>query len=113
MDTSRLKSFAPAVRRKLHEAIGRKLDIVLAAQTADLRTTYEKQVASLREKSQNNRKALIEEAAYTWFNRLIALRYLDAQGWHPFGCKVLMPAAEGETQPELLKLMQTGQYDHW
>ncbi len=44
--------------------------------------------------------------AYTWFNRLSALRYLDARGWHPFGCKVLMPAAEGETQPEVLKLMR-------
>ena len=108
MDTSRLKSFAPAVRRKLHEAIGRKLDIVLAAQTADLRTTYEKQVASLREKSQNNRKALIEEAAYTWFNRLIALRYLDAQGWHPFNTKILMPGVQGETQPEILKMVNAG-----
>jgi len=46
--------------------------------------------------------------AYTWFNRLCALRYLDARAWHPFGCKVLMPAAEGETQPELLKLMRSG-----
>ena len=108
MDTSRLKSFAPAVRRKLHEAIGRKLDIVLAAQTADLRTTYEKQVASLREKSQKNRKALIEEAAYTWFNRLTALRYLDAQGWHPFNAKILMPGAQGDTQPEILKMVNAG-----
>jgi hypothetical protein len=108
MDTSKLKSFAPAVRRKLHEAIGRKLDIVLAAQTPDLRTTYEKQVASLREKSQKNRKALIEEAAYTWFNRLTALRYLDAQSWHPFNAKILMPAAPGETQPEILKMVNAG-----
>ena len=108
MDTSRLKSFAPAVRRKLHEAIGRKLDIVLAAQTPDLRTTYEKQVTSLREKSKKNRKALIEEAAYTWFNRLTALRYLDAQGWHPFNAKILMPGAQDETQPEILKMVNAG-----
>ncbi len=108
MDTSKLKSFAPAVRRKLHEAIGRKLDIVLAAQTPDLRTTYEKQVASLREKSQKNRKALIEAAAYTWFNRLTALRYLDAQGWHPFNAKILMQGAPGETQPEILKMVNAG-----
>jgi hypothetical protein len=108
MDTSKLKSFAPAVRRKLHEAIGRKLDIVLAAHTPDLRTTYEKQVASLREKSQKNRKALIEAAAYTWFNRLTALRYLDAQSWHPFNAKILMPGAPGETQPEILKMVNAG-----
>jgi hypothetical protein len=108
MDTSKLKSFAPAVRKKLHEAIGRKLDFVLAAQTPDLRTTYEKQVTSLREKSRINRKALIEEAAYTWFNRLTALRYLDAQGWHPFNAKILMPAAPGEAQPEILKMVNAG-----
>ena len=108
MDTSKLKSFAPTVRIKLHEAIGRKLDFVLAAQTPDLRTTYEKQVASLREKSQKNRKALIEEAAYTWFNRLTALRYLDAQGWHPFNAKILTPGAPGETQPEILKMVNAG-----
>jgi len=108
MDTSKLKSFAPAVRKKLHEAIGRKLDFVLAAQTPDLRTTYEKQVTSLREKSRINRKALIEEAAYTWFNRLTALRYLDAQGWHPFNAKILMPAALGETQPEILRMVNAG-----
>ena len=108
MDTSKLKSFAPAVRRKLHGAIGRKLDIVLAAQTPDLRTTYEKQVASLREKSEKSRKALIEAAAYTWFNRLTALRYLDAQGWHPFNAKILMPGAPGETQPEVLKMVNAG-----
>lgn len=108
MDTSKLKSFAPAVRRKLHEAIGRKLDIVLAAQTPDLRTTYEKQVTSLREQSQKSRKALIEAAAYTWFNRLTALRYLDAQGWHPFNAKILMPGSLGETQPEILKMVNAG-----
>lgn len=108
MDTSKLKSFAPAVRKKLHEAIGRKLDFVLAVQTPDLRTTYEMQVASLRGKSQKNRKALIEEAAYTWFNRLTALRYLDAQGWHPFNAKILMPGAPGETQPEILKMVNAG-----
>ena len=108
MDTSKLKSFAPAVRRKLHEAIERKLDFVLAAQTVDLRTTYEKQVTSLREKNQINRKALIEGAAYTWFNRFTALRYLDAQGWHPFNAKILMPAAPGEIQPEILKMVNAG-----
>jgi len=108
MDTSKLKSFAPAVRRKLHEAIERKLDFVLAAQTVDLRTTYEKQVVSLREKNKQNRKALIEGAAYTWFNRFTALRYLDAQGWHPFNAKILMPAAPGEVQPEILKMVNAG-----
>jgi type II restriction/modification system DNA methylase subunit YeeA len=78
------------------------------SQTPDTLSTYAKQIAELREQEAENREQLLERVAYTWFNRLCALRYLDARSWHPFGCKVLMPAAEDETQPELLKLMRAG-----
>ncbi len=108
VNTAALKTFAPAMRRQLLEAVGRKLDLLLNSQTPDTLSTYTKQIAELREQEADNREQLIERVAYTWFNRLCALRYLDARGWHPFGCKVLMPAVEGETQPELLKLMRAG-----
>ena len=108
VNTAALKTFAPAMRRQLLEAVGRKLDLLLNSQTPDTLSTYSKQIAELREQEAENREHLLERVAYTWFNRLCALRYLDARGWHPFGCKVLMPAAEGETQPELLKLMRAG-----
>ena len=108
VNTSALKTFAPAMRRQLLEAVGRKLDLLLTSQTPDTLSTYAKQIAELHEQEAENREQLLERVAYTWFNRLCALRYLDAKGWHPFGCKVLMPAAEGETQPELLKLMRAG-----
>lgn len=108
VNTAALKTFAPAMRRQLLESVGRKLDLLLNSQTPDTLSTYSKQIAELREQEAENREQLLERVAYTWFNRLCALRYLDAKGWHPFGCKVLMPAAEGETQPELLKLMRAG-----
>jgi hypothetical protein len=108
VNTAALKTFAPAMRRQLLEAVGRKLDLLLHSQTPDTLSTYARQIAELREQEAENREQLLERVAYTWFNRLCALRYLDARGWHPFGCKVLMPAAEGETQPELLKLMRAG-----
>jgi type II restriction/modification system DNA methylase subunit YeeA len=108
VNTAALKTFAPAMRRQLLEAVGRKLDLLLNSQTPDTLSTYAKQIAELREQEAENRDQLLERVAYTWFNRLCALRYLDARGWHPFGCKVLMPAGEGETQPELLKLMRAG-----
>ena len=108
VNTAALKTFAPAMRLKLLEAVGRKLDLLLTSQTPDTLSTYAKQIGELREQEEENREQLLERVAYTWFNRLCALRYLDARGWHPFGCKVLMPAAEGETQPELLKLMRAG-----
>ena len=108
VNTAALKTFAPAMRRELLEAVGRKLDLLLHSQTPDTLSTYARQIAELREQEAENREQLLERVAYTWFNRLCALRYLDAKGWHPFGCKVLMPAAEGETQPELLKLIRAG-----
>jgi hypothetical protein len=107
MNTSSLKSFAPAVRTQLMEAVGRKLDYVLTADTPDLRQAAG-QVASLRREAGKNRVALVERVAYTWFNRLAALRFLDAQGWHPFKARVLTPATPEETQPEILKLLRTG-----
>ncbi len=108
VNTAALKSFAPAMRRQLIEAVGRKLDLLLTSQTPDTLSTYTSQIAELREQAAESREKLLEQVAYTWFNRLCALRYLDARGWHTFGCKVLMPAVEGETQPELLKLMRSG-----
>ena len=48
MNTSALKTFAPAVRRQLMEAVTRKLDYVLTAQTPDYLTTFAPQVAALR-----------------------------------------------------------------
>jgi len=108
VNTASLKTFAPTMRRQLLEAVGRKLDLLLNSQTPDTLSTYARQIAELREQEAKNREQLLEQVAYTWFNRLCALRYLDARGWHPFGCKVLMPASEGETQPELLKLMRAG-----
>jgi len=108
MNLSALKSFAPEVRRQLIEAVGRKLDFVLTGDTADLRAAAE-QVAHLRIQANVDRSCLIERVAYTWFNRLAALRFIDAHpGWHPFRARVVTPANADETQPELLKLTRSG-----
>lgn len=107
MDTTALKKFAPAVRRQLMEAVERKLDVVLNARTPDYLTTYSRQVETLRKLADEDRDGLVERVAYTWFNRLAALRYLDARGWHPFRSRVLTPASPEETQPELLRVVRT------
>jgi len=107
MDTSALKTFAPAVRRQLLEAVERKLDYVLTADTADHRAAAA-QVERLRSEAQRSRTKLIERVAYTWFNRLAALRFLDARGWHPFRVRVLTPATPTETQPEILRTVRSG-----
>jgi hypothetical protein len=90
------------------EAVTRKLDFALSAKTPDFLTTYAPQVNALRKLEQADRTGLIERVAYTWFNRLAALRFMDARGWHPFRARVLTAASADETQPELLKLTRTG-----
>ena len=108
VNTAALKTFAPAMRRQLLEAVGRKLDLLLHQASADTLTTAAGPIEELRQQEADNRQELLERVAYSWFNRLAALRYLDARGWHPFGARVLMPQTESETQPELLKLLRSG-----
>ena len=108
VNTAALKTFAPAMRRQLIEAVGRKLDLLLHQASADTLTTAAGPIDELRQQVATNRQELLERVAYSWFNRLAALRYLDARGWHPFGARVLMPQTETETQPELLKLLRSG-----
>jgi hypothetical protein len=107
MDTSALKTFAPEVRRRLLDAVERKLDFVLTGDTADLRAAAA-QVERLRAQAAAGRTQLIERVAYTWFNRLAALRFLDARGWHPFRVRVLTAASLQETQPEILRQLRGG-----
>jgi hypothetical protein len=108
MNHSTLKKFATKARTDLMEQIGKRLKYVLTADSVPLR----EQAAVVRQLRRSVKRvgeaALIEQVAYTWFNRLAALRYLDARGWHPFGCRVLTPASESETQPEFLKLTRSG-----
>lgn len=108
MNTSALKTFAPAVRLQLMEAVTRKLDFVLTGDTADLRA-MSAQRESLRRESDRDRKGLVERVAYTWFNRLAALRFMDAHGWHPFGARVITAPSADETLPELLRVTRSGQ----
>ena len=107
MNLNALKSFAPAVRRQLIEAIGRKLDYVLTADTPDLRGR-KKQIDSLRRRKESNREILVENVAYTWFNRLAALRFIDAREWHPFGMRIITAANSSESQPEILRATRNG-----
>jgi hypothetical protein len=108
MNIAALKTFAPLVRRQLIEAVTQKLDFVLSAKTPDYLATFARQVTALRKLAETDRAGLIERVAYTWFNRLAALRYLDARGGHPFRARVLTAANADETQPELLKLTRIG-----
>lgn len=48
---------------------------------------------------------VMEEIAYTWFNRLIALRFMEVNNYLPSGIRVLSSEEEGKTEPDILSQM--------
>jgi hypothetical protein len=99
-NTSALKTFAQQTRIKLVSLITTKLQYVLSADTAELRG-YETQINTLREQiAQKGEAQVIEEVSYTWFNRVMALRFMDANEYN--SPKVVTPG-EGQMRPEILQ----------
>ena len=101
MNTNALKAFAQGARNKLKEQIAAKLDFVLKGDTAELRGKEEVHSNLLKIVDKKEKEALIDRVAYTWFNRFIALRFMDINDYHPFHVKVVTPKA-GESIPEIL-----------
>lgn len=107
-NTSQLKSFAQNTRNKLISLITTKLHYLLNADNAELRG-WEPQINKLRQTiSANGEKNVIEEVAYTWFNRVMALRYMDARG---FNTPMVVSVAEGQTRPQILEEAMAGSID--
>lgn len=107
-NTSQLKSFAQNTRSKLISLITTKLHYLLNADNAELRG-WEQQINKLRQTiSAKGEKNVIEEVAYTWFNRVMALRYMDAHG---FNTPMVVSVAEGQTRPQILEEAMAGSID--
>jgi len=104
MDTNALKKFAQSARNLLIDQVTARLDMVLA-EGAAARREHPKAVAKLEAAANHNRTHVIEQAAYTWFNRFTALRFMDATGLtNP---RVVSPA-DGATRPEILAEAMAG-----
>lgn len=104
MDTNALKKFAQAARNLLIDQVTARLDMVLA-EGATASREHPKAIAKLEAAANSNRQQVIEQAAYTWFNRFTALRFMDATGLtNP---RVVSPA-DGATRPEILAEAMAG-----
>jgi len=107
MDTNALKKFAQEARKQLLREVNARLQQVLLMdsverhQKAAIIEDLEKRI---KESSQTQ---VVEEVAYTWFNRLCALRYMDVNGFNRMG--VVSPV-NGATQPEILQESQSRIY---
>lgn len=107
-NTSALKTFAQQTRIKLISLIKTKLQFVLNNDTAELRG-YEEEIKKLRSRiTQQGEDSVVEEVAYTWFNRIMALRFMDANGYNS---PMIITPAEGQTRPEILQDAMAGTID--
>ncbi|MBD2757120.1 BREX-1 system adenine-specific DNA-methyltransferase PglX [Spirosoma validum] len=108
MNTNSLKKFATAARRKLITQITAKLDYVLKADSAALRERADALRQLRDELTRSTRNELIERVAYTWFNRFVALRFLDVNDYQPSAIRAVSPV-DGFTTPQLLDEAKQGQ----
>jgi hypothetical protein len=115
MDTGPLKTFATKARLDLIGGVGARLAAVLAPASSE-RVEQARAVEEIERLLQTlgggnaGRDALIDRVAYTWFNRLIALRFMDANGYTGVGV-VSPPAGRDGGQPEILADAKRGMFD--
>ena len=108
METAKLKKFAQYARRYLMEQVSTRLRLVLDEGSA-ARRENPKAVRRLEEEIISRGEGrVIERAAYTWFNRFCALRFMDVNRYNRIG--VVSPA-EGQFQPEILADAKMGHID--
>ena len=105
METAPLKSFATAARTELIREVGARITAVLA-QGSPERVEQPKAVTALERAiaaaggGDRGKTHVADKVAYTWFNRIIALRFMDANGYTGIG--VVSPATDQVGQPEVL-----------
>ncbi|HUW71179.1 MAG TPA: BREX-1 system adenine-specific DNA-methyltransferase PglX [bacterium] len=120
MNQSLLKSFAPEARNRFRATMEQRAALlglsadkepVTAQKSGDkiyiggkaFPAAWEDQRKKLAERiARQGWNAVMEEAAYTWFNRFAALRYMEVHGYTPQGIRVLTPTPQG-SQPEILE----------
>ena len=108
MDTSKLKKFAVEARKSLMGTVGAKLKLVLAENSFERRNNPKAIKALEGLIKEIGEEQTIEKVAYIWFNRFIALRFMDVNHYTKIG--VVSPV-EGQTQPEVLSEAKTGYID--
>lgn len=119
METSQLKNYAPEARKQFIEAVANKAAVygllpdetVPCSQQGDVTIIGERafpaSVAAQREKlaervESQGYSQFIDSVAYTWFNRLMAIRYMELHGYLDHGYRVLSHP-DGESSPEILQ----------
>ncbi|WP_144463064.1 BREX-1 system adenine-specific DNA-methyltransferase PglX [Siminovitchia fortis] len=123
MDKGAIKRFAVSARNKLMEAVNQKAfelgvtkdavkeaevyqDGFLINQKFYKKYEIRQRERLIREIEQKGYDQVIEEAAYTWFNRFIALRFMEVNDYLPTGVRVFSSIEQGKTEPDALTEVQ-------
>ena len=123
MNKMAIKNYAVRARRRLIEEVSHKAyevgitkDKVLDIETFDggfkvkgreNGKTFKKYEKKQRDKLIEQIKykgfeQVVEEVAYTWFNRFIALRFMEVNNYLPTGVRVLSSMEEGKAEPDII-----------
>ncbi|MFC1695228.1 hypothetical protein ACFL1C_03780 [Pseudomonadota bacterium] len=119
MNTSKLKTYAPQARTDFIEAVKARAakfgisksgsvemavqdEVAIVYGEAYPKKVYAQREGILKRIQEKGYEATMEAMAYTWFNRLMALRYMELHGFLDHGYRVLSHP-EGATAPEILQ----------
>ena len=119
MDTSKIKAYAPQARRDFIQAVTDKANIYgLSNKNIDpaeikgdvaivAGQAYPKKIGEMQRRLISRIKSegfeqIIEAIAYTWFNRFIALRYMEIHDYLDHGYRVLSNRGDSDI-PEILE----------
>lgn len=110
METKPLERFATWARRELITAVEAQATAVLSAGSV-ARTERATVIKTLEnEINSHGREHVIDKVAYIWFNRIIALRFMDARNYTDAGV-VSPPQGQTHGQPEILADAKRGNLD--
>lgn len=108
MDTNALKRFAQEARQNLKKTITSKLKFVLADDSLARRESQRAVLELEKRLRLQGEERVIEQVAYTWFNRFTALQFMDMNNYNRI--RVVAPA-DGQTRPEILAEANSGVFD--
>ena len=108
MESSAIKDLVTGVRQSLRAEVSGRLDAVLSPGSRESLEHPEAVKDIARDVESSGRDKVVDRAAYTWFNRLCALRFMDANGYTT--TPVVTPRP-GSTQPAILADASQGVYD--
>ncbi|MGI6723616.1 MAG: BREX-1 system adenine-specific DNA-methyltransferase PglX [Arcobacteraceae bacterium] len=108
METTKLKRFASHARKLLRDTVSTKLSFVLD-QNSSARRENPSAVKQLEDEiSKTSKDQVVEKVAYIWFNRFVALRFMDANNYTKI--KVVSPEPS-QFQPSILADAKMGHID--